>query len=217
MIFSKLKRHNKSNNAKQAPPQNPKILEVNLIKGEAQIVFNWRKNLLMTAIVLIVSAAFTAELYFGLDMWEKSESLKSQALAEETENLGREIKEIQAKADAALNFKAKSGEVSRLIDEHIYWSNFFDWLEKSTLNTVEFADFQGGTDGSYELKATAASFQDVSWQVKVFLDDPLVKRANVSQVSFAEEANINDEKNLETKNRVSFSLSLEVSPEIFKK
>jgi len=217
MIFSKPKKSN-PDPLKKTLHQNPKILEVNLIKGEAHIVFDWRKNLSVTVIVFIIAAAFIAEIYFGLDMWAKEEGIRSQALADKVSAISQEIKDTQIKADEALAFKNKSGEVSRLLNEHIYWSNFFDWLEKNTLSTVEFAGFSGSINGVYRLEATASRFQDVSWQIKVLSEDPLVKSVSVSQVSTSEEeisTSLNNQPG--SQKRVSFSLSLAVDPAIFRK
>lgn len=204
--------------AKKLPPQNPKILEVNLIKGEVRIAFDWRKNIFTLLITLLVAGAFITEIYFGLNLWAKQEEIRAQALADEITRLNTEIKDTKAKAEAALEYKNKAAEVSRLINNHIYWSNFFDWLEKKTLSTVKFAGFEGGIDGVYTLEATAASYQDVSWQVRTFLGDPLVKKAAVAEVSAAEEeGQVIDGEVSGGRRAVSFSLELEIDPEIFKK
>lgn len=218
MLFIKPKKKDSKETAKKLPPQNPKILEVNLIKGEVRIAFDWRRNISILIITLLVAGAFIAEIYFGLDLWAKQEEARAQVLADEITRLSAEIKDTRDKAEAALEYKDKSIEVSRLVDNHIYWSNFFDWLEKKTLSTVKFAGFEGTTDGIYTLQATAASYQDVSWQVRALLGEPLVKRASVTEVSSAEEEVKTAEGEAASGRRaVSFSLELEVDPEIFKK
>lgn len=218
MLFLKPKKKESEGGAKKAAPQNPKILEVNLIKGEVRIAFDWRRNISVLVITLIVAGAFIAEIYFGLDLWAKQEEARAQVLADEITRLSNDVKDARAKAESALEYKDKSMEVSRLIDNHIYWSSFFDWLEKNTLSTVKFDGFDGTTDGNYTLQATAPSYQDVSWQVKALLDDPLVKKATVTEVSSGEEGGAQAEEGIVSgKRNVSFVLELEVSPEIFKK
>ncbi len=193
--------------------QNPKILEVNLIKDEVKISFDWSKNLSILLIVLFISAAFITEIYLGLDLWEQEENQKVKALEDNIIVVNRDISKIKAMADEALSYKDKSMELSRLLSEHIYWTSFFNWIEKNTLSTVKFDAFSGDTKGVYSFSAKALSYAEVSWQVKAFLNDPLVKKVEVASVNSA----ISKEKGKEANNGVSFSLSFELNPEIFKK
>lgn len=193
--------------------QNPKILEVNLIKDEVRISFDWRKNLSILLVVLFIAAAFITEIYFGLELWEQQENQKVESLEKNIIVVNRDISKIKATADEALSYKDKSIELSRLLNEHIYWTNFFNWIEKNTLSTVKFDAFSGDTKGVYSFSATALSYAEVSWQVKAFLNDPLVKKVDVSSVN----ASISKEKGKEANNGVTFSLSFELNPDVFKK
>lgn len=236
MLFLKTKK-DKQGNVKKAPAQNPRILEVNLIKGEVQISFDWQKHLTVLLLTLVISAAFIVEIYFGLDFWARQEMIKADDLAAKIKTLSKEVDVMQEKADAALLYKAKAGEVSRLLDQHIYWTNFFSWLENNTLSTVEFAGFSGNTEGKYTLEAKTARYQEVSWQIKALLDNPMVKKASVLTVASSEsegkilseeeldalgetiEAEENNQVEVSTGGEkfVTFSLDLEINPDIFKK
>ena len=206
-----LKKHNRKEDNKRSSLQNPKILEVNLIKDEVGISFDWNKNLSVLVIVLFITSLFVAEIYFGLDWWEKQEILNAQVISEDIAQVSREISEVRTKTEDAIAYRDKTIEVTRLLDEHIYWSNFFSWLEKNTLNSVKFGSFGGDLTGIYSLDAKTKTFAEVSWQVKALLNDPLTKLAEVTQA--ASSASKGDDQEAE----VSFTLMLEVSPEIFKK
>jgi len=220
MLFLKSKK-GKKEFIKKNSTQNPKILEVNLIKGEVKISFDWKKNISLLVLVFIIAGAFVVEIYFGLDLWAKKEALKAEALTKEIEIITKDIKDSQKKADAALLYKNKSQEVSRLLANHIYWSTFFDWLEKNTLSSVKFASFEGSTDGKYTLEGTATRYQDVSWQVKALSDSSLVKKVEVLQVASADEdkASGAESENATSSSQkiVNFSLELEIDPVIFRK
>lgn len=211
MIFFKPKKGKKEEKNKNLP-QNPKILEVNLIKGEVRIDFDWGKNISVLGVTLIILVAFVAEIYVGLNWWGEQEKQRAESLNANIAKVNVEINKVKSKADEALAYKEKSIEVGRLLDNHIYWSNFFNWLEKNTLSTVKFDGFSGDTKGTYTLNAKALSFSEVSWQVKAFLNDPLVKKVDVSNV--AVDASKDKES---TANGVSFSLSFDLSPDVFKK
>lgn len=211
MVFFKPKKGTKEEKNKSLP-QNPKILEVNLIKGEVRIGFDWGKNILVLGTTLLIVGAFITEIYFGLSWWGEQEKQRAESLSKNINKVNTEINKVKAKADEALAYKEKSIEVGRLLDNHIYWSNFFNWLEKNTLSTVKFDSFSGDTKGTYTLSAKAMSFSEVSWQVKAFLNNPMVKKVDVSSVSAS-----NSKENGSTARTVSFSLSFELSPDIFKK
>ncbi len=212
MLFKRAK----DKTEKRAAIQNPKILDVNLIKGEVQISFAWRQNLSKLILALVILGLIVTEVYLGLDYWAQYEEEQTQVLTIELNRVREEVRALQVEADQALAYKEKSVGLSGLLAEHIYWSAFFDWLEKNTLSTVKFTGFSGGTDGVYELRATASSFQDASWQVKVLLDDPLVKQAEISQVANSE-SEVEEEGEVFVQKEVNFSLNLEINPEIFKK
>jgi len=211
MLFFKSKK-GKKEESKKIVLQNPKILEVNLIKGEIRILFDWQKNITILFAVLFVTGIFVAEIYYGLDWWQKQEIAQAKILDKDIAMVNLEISKIRGMADEALAYKDKSIAVTKILDEHIYWSNFFDWLEKNTLSTVKLGGFSGGTNGIYSLSARALTYAEVSWQVKTFLDDPFVKKAEVISVS----AGLKD-KITGIDPGTSFTINLEVKPDIFKK
>jgi len=211
MLFFKSKKENQEKIQKNIF-QNPKILEVNLIKDEVRISFDWNKNISVLLFVLFIAGFFIAEIYFGLDWWEKQEIAKAQSLNDNISQVNREISKIKATADEALAYKDKSVEVGRLLNEHVYWSNFFSWLEKNTLSTVKYDGFSGNTDGIYSLSAKAYSYAEVSWQVKALAKNEFVKNIEVLSVLSGKTGKLKT-----AESGVNFSLSFELNPDIFKK
>lgn len=212
MFFSKKKKIKEG--IKKNPLQNPRILEVNLIRDEVRIGFDWGRNISVLALVLFIAGLLIAEVYYGLNWWEQQENLKSQVLADEISKVNQEISQIKSKSDEALSYKDKSNELGRLLNEHIYWTTFFSWLEKTTLNTVSYGSFSGDTTGIYSFSAKALSYAEASWQVKAFSDSPLVKKVEVLGVTAA---SAKDNNQQEIANGVNFSMDLEVDPIIFRK
>jgi len=200
---------NKKEEVKKHELQNPKILEVNLIKEEAEISFDWNKNLMVLVLVLFLAGLLVTEVYFGLNWWETQEAAQLQVLSDKVVKLDAEATALKKSASAALSYKEKSAVFTDLLNNHIYWNNFFSWLEKNTLSSVRYEGFSGSIDGTYSLAATADSYADISWQVKAFLNDPLVQQVQV--------ANAASSKSKTKSNRVSFSILLKINPSIFKK
>ncbi len=209
MIFFNKK--TKKDELKKRVLQNPRILEINLVKDEIQIDFNWSRNFSLLMVVLFITGFLVAEIYFGLDWWEQQEVASSQTLSQDISKIKAEVNKINAKTKEALVYKEKSLEVTQLLNNHIYWSNFLNWLEKNTLSTVRYSGLDGDLSGEYNFTATAKTYADASWQAKAFLNDPMTKEVSIKTV------NSSATKDAPGKSSVNFNIELTVKPEIFKK
>ncbi len=212
-MFPEKKQAKKGKKKKEAL-RNPKILDVNLIKDEIRISFDWKKNLSILLIILFITSLFVVEIYFGLDWWEKQETLQAQSLNEKVSEINKEISELKVQADQALNYKNKTFEVNRLLTDHIYWSDFFSWLEKNTLSSVSYSGFSGDLSGTYALDAKAKVFADASWQAKAFLDDPATEEVEIATVNTSSDE---EEEEINEENEVYFMINLKLNPDIFKR
>lgn len=201
----------KDQEIKKAVVANPKILEINLIKEEVGVSFNFAKNLSTLFFVFFIAAIVLGEIYFGLDWWQDQEIAKTEATQTEISKLNREISVLNNQANDAIKYKTKALALSGLLNNHIYWSNFLTWLEKNTLSTVQYSDLSGDLSGIYSFNATAKTYADVSWQTKAFLNDPLTKSASV------ELASLKTTKDKGGTSQINFNLNLEVDPAIFNK
>ncbi|MDD2354264.1 MAG: hypothetical protein PHX76_02700 [Patescibacteria group bacterium] len=213
--------------------KNPKILEVNLIKEEAQMEFNWSRNLRSLLFALGVTIFVIAEIYYGLDWWQKDEEARLASTQAQIKTISGEIATMRESAKDALNYQEKTKEIGALLENHIYWTNFFTWLEKNTLSTVSFGAFGGDLEGEYSLSGTANTFAEVSWQAKKMLEAPFVKEVDILNASFGETKSKEEleEEMANAENQaaegvaitppapptVSFTLNLKIDPEIFKK
>ncbi len=189
---------------------NPKILEINLIKDQISVFFDWYKNLALLIIFAFLSFLLIGEIYLALAWWQD----RSQGQVEYSSNnfitLNQEIRDIKDKADEALAFKGKLSQVNYLLDNHIYWSNLFDYLEGVTMDEVKYSNFSGDISGVYTLQATAESFPDVGRQVQKFLVDEYTVSAKVD----SGEAQMGDDDII---GDVDFNIQLELNPEVFNK
>ena len=191
---------------------NPEILEVNLVRDEVSVDFNWSKHLLSLFLTLLISAALVAEIYYGLDWWQKEEEDKTAIIKMEYEGTTSQIKNISNNAKDFSTFKDKLNLTKELADNHVYWSNFFNWLEKNTLNSVTYSDFSGDISGKYSLAATAKTFSDISWQTKAFKSSSWTDSVSIdSGSSGSSEASASSTP----ESTVSFTIDLQVKPHIF--
>ncbi|MGE5425834.1 MAG: hypothetical protein ACM3PZ_02065 [Bacillota bacterium] len=191
--------------------QNPKVLEVNLIKDEMQVDFDWRQNFGTLLFAFFVAALFIAEIYVGMNWWSQYEEERVQATQAKYDAVSKQIKDMRTESDEILAFKQRSDLAQGLLDNHVYWTNFFNWLEKNTLSSVNYLSFSGGADGEYELAATAKTFRDISWQTRAMLADPSVKAAKVDSGTAGKEEGAAEN----APEGVTFTLNLKVDPKLF--
>ena len=192
---------------------NPKILEVNLIKSDSGVDFDWGKNLTTAVLVFFIAAAVIAEIYFGLDWWQKQEIANTAATEKEIAALKHDITALNNQADEAMRYKDKVVALSGLLNNHVYWTNYLSWLEKNTLSSVQYETLSGDTSGVYSFNAVSKTYADVSWQTKAFLNDPMTKKVTVDLAASTK----SKDKGKESGPQVNFTINLEVNPAIFKK
>ncbi|MBN2884704.1 hypothetical protein JXE04_02150 [Patescibacteria group bacterium] len=209
----KIKKNKTSVAARPNLSQNPKILEVNLIKNEMRVDFDWNQHLSTLLFSVIVTALFVAEIYFGLNWWAEYENNRVIASELKYRQVSTDIVTLRTESDQILAFKEKVDAASSLLDNHIYWTNFLDWLEKNTLSTVTYSGFSGKSDGIYDLTASANTFREVSWQTRAFLADSSVISVNVNEASMQAGDDVTEDAGIA---KVNFNLSLKVDPKLFK-
>jgi hypothetical protein len=207
------KKNKKAVKKKSGSSQNPKILEVNLIKNEMQIAFDWNRHLGTLLFAVVVTMLFVAEIYIGLNWWTDYEGKRVLASEEKFNQVSQNIRDLKTESNEILAFKKRVDAADSLLENHIYWTNFLNWLEKNTLSTVTYSGISGGIDGVYDLAATANAFREVSWQTRAFMADSSVISVRVDQASLQKSDNVEGDTSSDT---VGFSLNLEVNPQIFK-
>lgn len=209
---------------------NPKILDLDLVKRESEGMVDFRHyfNLMISALCLALFVV--GQVYLIISFWEKQESNRDD-LSLKLLALDNETKKFQKTADEAMAFKARAERVTPLLGKHIYWSNFFNYLEKNTLSSVSFGGFEGNINGDYSLIGTAQRYSDINWQVKKILTDDYTISASVNEGKIettSGAAGADKDKLAESQKKtaaqkagevapgaVNFELALKIKPDLF--
>ncbi len=213
---------------REGPASGLDMLNVDLIKGEKEEVLNWGKYLGLIFLVLVVSSILVLEVYWLLNWWEKTEAQKVEIIDEDVKSIKDEISQLEIEYKELTNFKVRADLANNLLNKHPYWTNFFEWLEGVTLSSVTWESFSGDLNGKYSLSGKSNTFADISWQVKAFLDDENVLSVGATSYSGGARSEIvevgrfeneDGEEEIETRavlrSSVSFTLNLEINPNIF--
>ncbi len=191
--------------------ENPDILETNLIKGEIIFFFNWRKGIIKLSIAVILVCAAIGLVYGGLDLWQKQKEEEIQTIVQKFIGLNQQIRKADQGVDEILAWQKKLGLVSDLLDNHIYWTNFFKFLEDNTLIDVYFpGGFSGNTGGNYNLSAVGVNYNTIHQQVKTLKIIDQVVKVSVMSGNFVPTGE-------DGQSSINFNLELSVDPEIFYK
>ena len=183
-------------------------LDTNLIKGEFYIFFDWQKNVIYLMIGILISSIMLSGVYFSISYIEES---KSSVVREYTE----EIREIRLKVLGAEkeiakinNFGSKIELAKEVLDSHIYWSNFFTFLEENTLSNVYYSGFAGNTGGVYNLSARTNSFDTLYAQILHLKNNPDIFEIKTENGNRVVDTETED-------SYVEFNLNLKINPRIF--
>jgi len=196
--------------------KNKNLLITNLIKGQEFTFFDWRQAITINIVGVILIFISLGSIWGYLFMKESKQaevySGKERRLLEKQQ----ELINIEKELEQTNKLRNKIVAVENILDNHIYWTNFFDYLEDNTLPGVYYNEFSGNLDGEYSMSANTAGFENFVAQMENWQQE---NQYTISANS--EGAEISQKK--ETKNSsdsgkpVLFEFELIVSPEIFLK
>lgn len=186
-------------------------LKMNLIRDEVVNVFDWRKNLIILALALVLAVALVIAAYWGLIWWgERQYNIAESEFVQEKDisALNQDIKSSQEKINQEiLPFQKKLEKTESLLNHHIYWNKFFKFLEDHTLSSVYFSGFSGGLEGQYSLSAQARDIEAIEAQVDKLLQSEFVRDVWVEKASLGA---------TEEGSSVSFTLNISLkTPQVF--
>lgn len=202
------------------------ILDVDLIKGEQERKLNWSKYVAFIFLAVVATAVLALEVYWLIGWWEAQENKRAAEIEKDIEEVRSEVSQLEDEYQTLTEFKIKADLLDDLLAKHPYWTNFFTWIERTTLLNVTWDSFSADLSGNYSLNGEATTFADISWQVRSFLEDDMVKNVSVDSGTgglreetreieglLDEEGDPVMESYLES--NVTFSLNLEIDPALF--
>lgn len=192
---------------KPEPRVRAKFLEasgVDLIPTAAKTK-SWKQiiNLLITS--LIVSVSIVLIFFVVLFLQEKNIHKQQTRKAEQITGIEREIQEFKTINDEINVLGKDIYLINNLLNKHLYWTNFFELLEKYTVAEVHYKGLIAGNNGSMTLEAVGNSFDSVARQLKVLQSEDakeFVSSVNISSASLSEDG-------------VSFSINLILNTNLF--
>jgi len=185
-------------------------IKTNLINNDDVATFiDWKSNLSIFVSYFLIFLILISGAFAYLTFLEKEKEKEVGIYDEDIQKTEELIADEENYIEKGLLFQNKIEALEKVIDKHIYWSQFFAYLEKNTLKEVYFDKFSGGLNGNYGLSGTADKLYYIATeQIKTFKEDKLTEEADVSKLSL---------DNAEGGTKINFDLKLKVNPDIFYK
>ena len=188
----------------------PKVLTANLVKGEITNFVSWKSQIKMLVYSAVVACLIVGLFYGGLLYQEKKLNKQGKITEQEIKELDLNIRTAEKEIDKIKTFNQKLTFVGLLLDKHIYWSNFFDFLEKNIITDVYITGgFSGVIGEKYSFPITAKKLSDITNQVRIMSINEYV---NDVKVESAQKSSDKDKGE-----GVDFNLEISLKPEIFYK
>jgi Tfp pilus assembly protein PilN len=178
---------------------------VDLIPVAAR-VRSWQQILTLFGFAVLLSVFILGAIYVYV-MYEEQRIVAEQ---------NRQKEEIAKIEEKILDFTQLNKDINILgqeiklvqdaLNKHIYWTNFFELLEKYTVSDVYYSGLAVGTNGGLTLNASTNSYDSVAKQLKV-LNGEKAKE-------FATEASITGAKR-DAEGTVTFQVVLALNQSLF--
>ncbi len=183
-------------------------VKANLIKDQGVLFFNWKQRLLTLGLALVLSSLAIGLVYVGLLIWQKERLRDNESTLANFEAINAEIAKNEREIQDIVAFNRKLDIVSFILTNHVYWSNFFKFLEANTLKDVYFEKFTGDLTGQYMIPAVARNLDAASSQLEVMKAYSLVR-----SVQYLAGQTVADSTG--DGQRTKFNLEISVDPKIF--
>lgn len=213
-IFGRKKKAETPSTDTAGGPMQGGDLDVNLIPSELarQPEIDFKKRLTMSGAAIFITIIVIAGVYLGMTWYQVRITQEITQRENGIKQLDADIDRLEVEKDSALETQKRLTLIKGLIDNHTYWTKFFELLEENTIRDVYYTNFaMAGTD-SLTIAAVAKDYRAVAEQLVAFQQaTSFVKNVRIDSAS----AEINPET--ATYDGVSFSVNLDFVPGIFMK
>ncbi len=192
------------------------ILETNLIKEQKLIFTDWRKHRRHLSMAIVFSLFVVAALYGWLS-WEEAR-LRNMGLItpgeKELAEKKQQLASLKEEAEKLSSLREKAKKAKKILDNHVYWTNFFNYLEENTIAEVYYEEFSGDLSGKYSLTGNTEDFEFFIKQVDAWQkENKYTEKATVK--GGETKSRVSDTQGKRSGTVVNFEIDLKVDKEIF--
>lgn len=179
---------------------------VDLIPDAAK-VRSWRQ-IIRLLITTVFSFLLVLAIFYGF-LFYQGKKIEEQKAAEDAQitNLERQIVDYQELNKQITKLGREIKNIHQLLSLHFYWTNFFQLLEKYTIEGVHYSGMTAGNGGAMTLEAQATDFETMAKQIKILQQTEAQEFVSSISVSTAEYN--------KTTNEVTFNITIILNTSLF--
>lgn len=182
-----------------------KNFDVNLIPEGSDLLPSSAiyKSIAMAALYGFAAAAILYASLMGMSFYFKQENSQ---LSEQLNAVVNKFNQLQKLESDIMSSNGKLALAKNLFNNHVYWTQFFEFLEKNTLAEVYYTSISSARDGTISLSGVGENYLAVARQYLVF------QRNNEAVQSVSLSGLASDENGV-----VKFTANILVNPSILNK
>ncbi|GEM_PF-4470801 len=202
------------------PPRNSSKgeFEVNLIPTNDRSEVKGNKVWYRLIITFIISWLVIEGITFAVNAKARSQEKSVVGLTQEIDDINTQIKDYTVQSKSMAPFSKRLQYVATLLDQHVYWSKIWPVLESRTVPDVYFVRVAGDAQGALIVDAIGKDLVSVAQQIVALRDDPMVRSANVTGITFNRLVEkIDAHTNRESVKSVGFSIAITLTKDALSK
>ena len=187
--------------------------EVNLIPKDlvAKQQLELPKKMFISGLFVFIAILVVGTAYLGITWYQLNVDRQLDQLQAEIEDINDQIAQQEKFKLTAIDLQDRLKMVKELLNNHIYWTKFFELLEKHTIPEVYFTDFSMSGTERIALSAVGRDYESVAKQLIIFQNaDDLVASVEINAAS----AVLDEDNNYD---QVNFNIDLTFLPQVFTK
>jgi len=135
--------------------------------------------IVLVLLIVLVGSAYWAFFYYGGNLDSELQNVK-----QESARIDKEIEQYEADLEQALIAQKRLGNLDRLLNERLYWTNLFGELGRVTIPDVFYTGFSSDLDTrEMTLPAKARDYQSLARQLKAWEGEGMLESIEVSSAS----------------------------------
>jgi len=185
-------------------PDADKPFGVNLIPAGSYLISTKRICLLL-AVSFLSACLVLALALLAIALLKQNIRRAEEEIAAKLAESEKTYELLKAKEGEAIRWSKNVESVKNLLAKHVYWTKFFDELEKLTLPEVYYSSIEASLGGEISLTAAADTYTTVARQYLVF------QRATESVKNFS----ISGLEGDALSGKISFGVTLQLADDIY--
>jgi len=189
------------------------FLDVNLMPAElaGKSEMATAQKIVISGMLIVITLLALVGAYLGLTWYQLKQTRENQIIRDQISALDLQISKAKEQSMAAFALRDKLVSIRELLNQHVYWTQFFSDLEKYTLPDVYYTNFSMSGQDKLVISAMGKDYNSVAGQLSVFQQaKDFVKAVSINSAA----ATLDKSNNY---NGVSFNINLEFASGIFSK